>query len=134
MTAFFAFAIRWLKFTYRLRIFTLILLTLSFLPVSIPGASAQTGPLIKLIEIKGNKKISTSTILSKITSREEDVFSKNTVQNDIRKLYSIGYFDDIKVEIDSFEGGVHLIFNFIEKPRVDNKVRNISFLMILTFG
>ena len=118
MTAFFAFVIRCLKFTYRLRIFTLTYLTLSFLLVSILGASAQTGPLIKLIEIKGNKKISTSTILSKLISREGDVFSKNTVQNDMRTLYSIGYFDDIQIEIDSFEGGVHLVFNFIEKPSI----------------
>lgn len=45
-------------------------------------------------------------------------FSKNTVQQDIKKLYRIGYFDDVRVEIESFEGGVKLIFIFIEKPTI----------------
>ena len=35
---------------------------------------------------------------------------------DIKEIYKIGYFNDVRVEIDSFEGGVKLIFIVIEKP------------------
>ena len=94
------------------------MLFLSFSPLSISAVSAEEGPLVKLIEIQGNRKISTDTISSKIESRVGNVFSKNTVQDDIKKLYGIGYFDDVQVEIDSFEGGVKLIFIFIEKPTI----------------
>jgi outer membrane protein insertion porin family len=79
---------------------------------------SETGPLIKMIETEGNSKISDATILSKIRSRVGDAFSKNTVQDDIKKLYSIGYFDDIRVDIDPFEGGVKLIFIFTEKQTI----------------
>ncbi len=94
------------------------MLFLLFSPISISAVSAEEGPLVKLIEIQGNMKISTETISSKIGSKVGNVFSKNTVQDDIKKLYGIGYFDDVQVEIDSFEGGVKLIFVFIEKPTI----------------
>jgi len=79
---------------------------------------AQNAPLIKLIHITGNKKISTGTIIAKLSSREGDSFSKNVVQNDIKSLYKIGYFDDVTVEIEAFEGGVKLIYNLVEKPLI----------------
>jgi outer membrane protein insertion porin family len=82
------------------------------------SAQAQNSPLIKLIEITGNKKISTNTILSKLSIREGDSFSKNSVQDDIKNLYKIGYFDEVTVEIETFEGGVKLIYNLVEKPSI----------------
>jgi outer membrane protein insertion porin family len=81
-------------------------------------ASAEAAPLIKLIEITGNRKISDNAIFSKMKSGAGIPFSKNTVQEDIKRLYSIGHFDDIRVEIESFEGGVKLIYIFIEKPTI----------------
>jgi outer membrane protein insertion porin family len=75
-------------------------------------------PVITSVEITGNSKISTATILSKIQSIEGTAFSKDTVKEDLKSLYKIGYFEDIRIEIESFEGGVKLIFNFIEKPSI----------------
>ncbi|MEW6602120.1 MAG: outer membrane protein assembly factor BamA, partial [Nitrospirota bacterium] len=95
-----------------------LILTASILLAVISTASAETGPLIKMIDVRGNNRISTDTIYAKITSKEGGPFSKKTVQEDIRKLYGIGYFDDIRVEIEAFEGGVRLIYTFIEKPAI----------------
>lgn len=93
-------------------------LTISLVLAGILTASAENSPLIKMIDIKGNRKISTDTIYSKMISKAGAPFSKNTVQEDIKKLYGIGYFDDIRVEIEAFEGGVRLIYIFIEKPSI----------------
>jgi outer membrane protein insertion porin family len=81
-------------------------------------AYAGPVPVITSVEITGNSKISTATILSKIQSIEGTAFSKDTVKEDLKSLYKIGYFEDIRIEIESFEGGVKLIFNFIEKPSI----------------
>jgi outer membrane protein insertion porin family len=81
-------------------------------------AYAESAPQVKLVEISGNEKISDGNIFSKIQSKVGSQFSKNLVQEDIKRLYKIGYFDDIRVEIDTFEGGVKLIFVFIEKPTI----------------
>jgi outer membrane protein insertion porin family len=81
-------------------------------------AFAESGPSIKSIEIQGNRKVSSEAIYSKLKSKVGDNFSENLVQDDIQKLYSIGYFDDISVDIDSFEGGVKLVYFFKEKPTI----------------
>ncbi|UCH44399.1 MAG: hypothetical protein JSV11_08845, partial [Nitrospiraceae bacterium] len=94
---------------------TLLLLCFFITPSS---AGADTSPLVTQIELQGNRKISNETVLARMQSREGEPFSKNTVQEDIKMLYSIGYFDDVRVEIDSFEGGVKLIYIFIEKPTI----------------
>lgn len=97
---------------------SLILLILLLFSLNISTVSAQEGPVIKLIELQGNRKISDETISSKTVSKVGNVFSKNVVQDDIKKLYGIGYFDDVRVEIESFEGGIKLIYIFIEKPTI----------------
>jgi outer membrane protein insertion porin family len=99
-------------------LFVSLALFISVLSFFTGPAYSDTGPLIKMIEVEGNSKISNATILSKIRSRVGNAFSKNTVQDDIKKLYGIGYFDDVRVEIDSFEGGVKLIFIFTEKQTI----------------
>ena len=97
---------------------TIILFSMSLFFLCISTAPAEAAPLIKLIEIKGNRKISDNAIFSKMKSGAGIPFSKNTVQEDIKRLYSIGHFDDIRVEIESFEGGVKLIYIFMEKPTI----------------
>ncbi len=99
-------------------IFSILLLSVFILMPAINRAYAESAPQVKLVEISGNKKISDGTIFSKIQSQVGSPFSKNLVQEDIKRLYKIGYFDDIRVEIDTFEGGVKLIFIFIEKPTI----------------
>ena len=95
------------------------LIVLFLLIVTFPlYAFAESGPSIKSIEIQGNRKVSSEAIYSKLKSKIGDNFSENLVQDDIQKLYSIGYFDDISVDIDSFEGGVKLVYSFREKPAI----------------
>ncbi|MBL7048816.1 MAG: outer membrane protein assembly factor BamA [Nitrospira sp.] len=73
-------------------------------------------PDIKMIEVIGTSKISPATVQSKIKSRIGTTYYKNVLQDDIRKLYSLGYFDDIRVDAVSFEGGIKLIITVTEKP------------------
>jgi outer membrane protein insertion porin family len=80
--------------------------------------SAQDVPFIKVIELTGNRKIEDDTIYGKISSAVGDPFSHETVQEDIKSLYGIGYFDDVRVEMEPFEGGLKLIYLFDEKPTI----------------
>ncbi|MBI5675820.1 MAG: outer membrane protein assembly factor BamA [Nitrospirae bacterium] len=102
------------------RCFLIALIFLFFISslFSLEAASAEEQPLIKLIEIRGNKKIEGETISGKIKSKIGEPFSEEILQQDIKKLYSIGYFDDIRTEIEPFEGGLKLIFIFKEKPTI----------------
>lgn len=87
------------------------------LPLSV-SFSADSTPSVKQIEILGSNKIETSTIQANIQTRTGSPFSQKTVQNDIKALYGLGYFEDVKVEIESFEGGIKLIYTVKEKPLI----------------
>ena len=79
---------------------------------------AEEAPLVTFIEIKGNKKIEEDTIRTKIKSRVNEPFSYEIVQKDIKTLYATGYFDDVRAEVETFEGGIKLILIFKEKPTI----------------
>ncbi|MBI5195974.1 MAG: outer membrane protein assembly factor BamA [Nitrospirae bacterium] len=79
---------------------------------------AEEMPLVTFIEIKGNKKIDEDTIRTKMKNRVNEPFSYELVQKDIKTLYGTGYFDDVRVEIETFEGGIKLILIFKEKPTI----------------
>lgn len=77
---------------------------------------------IKLIEIKGNKRISASTIRSKIKMKDGDTFSPSSLKEDIKSLFQMGYFTDVKVETEGFEGGIKVIFIVTEKQYIESVI------------
>jgi outer membrane protein insertion porin family len=84
------------------------------------SSSAEERPLIKSFEIRGNKRMEKETIYARIKSRVGTYLSQENVQRDIKELYGLGYFDDVRVEVEPFEGGVKIIFIVKEKPTVVN--------------
>ena len=71
--------------------------------------------IVKSIEIRGNKKIETTTILGKLDLREGDLYSSDTVRNGIKKVFQQGYFEDVRFETEGFEGGVKIVVIVKEK-------------------
>ncbi len=82
-----------------------------------PAYSAD-GMIVGRIVVKGNKKLDTNTILHKLASKEGKLFDPANVRKDIENIYSTGYFKDIRVLSDSFEGKLALTFLLTEKPSV----------------
>ncbi len=74
--------------------------------------------VIRQIEVQGNKKIESAAVLSKINSRIGSDFSPSLIQQDIRSIFALGYFDEIKVEEEPVENGVRLIYLVHEKAIV----------------
>ncbi len=68
------------------------------------------------IEVSGNRRIETSTILSKIRLKTGDIYSAASVREDIKGLYETDYFEDIRVETGTSEDGVILIYKVKERP------------------
>lgn len=91
----------------------LINITLSSLSVN-----AQELPLINAIEIRGLKRIEDSAVKAKITQRTGEILSQEKTNEDIKNIFKMGYFDDVKAEIEPFEGGIRLIYVVKEKPIV----------------
>lgn len=74
---------------------------------------------VTAIEVKGNKSISTTVILSKIKTRVGADYSTNIISEDIKRLNELGYFSDIKIDTQDFEGGLKVFIIVLEKSLIE---------------
>ena len=79
---------------------------------------AQEQPVINSIEIKGLKRIDEIAVKSRITQRAGEPISQEKTNEDIKSIFKMGYFDDVRAEIEPFEGGIKLIYVVKEKPAI----------------
>ncbi len=70
------------------------------------------------IDIEGNRRIETDLIRINISAKVGEPLSQETVSNDIKKIYKLGFFDDVLAEVEKTPEGVILIYNVKEKPVV----------------
>lgn len=82
----------------------------------IPPEETKT---VKAIEVKGNKTIGVSTILSKIKIRVGDPYLQVVISDDLKRLYNTGYFSDVSIDRQDFQGGFKVVILLTEKPIVD---------------
>ncbi|MBI4549354.1 MAG: outer membrane protein assembly factor BamA [Candidatus Omnitrophica bacterium] len=83
-----------------------------------PAEQAQTPPVITKIEIRGNQIVNTNTILNKLRAKEGSELVQETINDDIKRLYGTGFFQDIKVEVVPEDQGFRLLVVVEEKPIV----------------
>ena len=79
---------------------------------------AQELPVVNSIEIKGLKRIEEGAVKAKLSQKIGEPISQEKTNEDIKTIFKMGYFDDVKVELEAFEGGVKLFYIIKEKPSV----------------
>ena len=72
--------------------------------------------VVKAVEVRGNKTIGIATILAKIKTRVGQEYLQSVVSDDLKRLYNAGYFSDVTVDREQYEGGFKVIFYVEEKP------------------
>jgi outer membrane protein insertion porin family len=95
-------------------------------PAASPAASVPAAPAVKApeppakkvvtVEVRGNRIVSTNTILSKIQTKQGLPLKQQAVNEDIKRLYATGFFDDVKLEVEELPEGYKLIVEVDEKP------------------
>src|SRR3972149_7673796 len=75
--------------------------------------------IIKKFEIKGNQRISTTAIRSSIRVKEGDPYDPQLVSQDVDAIWSLGFFDNIEVELKEATDGLNLIFLVTERAVID---------------
>ncbi|MBI5192181.1 MAG: outer membrane protein assembly factor BamA [Nitrospirae bacterium] len=71
--------------------------------------------VIKQIEVRGNKRIEASTILTRIKTKEGDTYSAERTREDLKTLFNTDYFDDIKFETEASDGNIKLVISVKER-------------------
>ena len=83
-----------------------------FMAVFLFGSSAAAVTLTD-VRVRGNLRVESGLILQQVSSKTGEPYAVETVREDIRAIYQLGYFEDIEVELE--EGGV-LTFLVLERP------------------
>ncbi|MGA2151838.1 MAG: outer membrane protein assembly factor BamA, partial [Geobacteraceae bacterium] len=68
--------------------------------------------------IKGNRRIETAAILNVVKLRKGDLLDNGKVDNDIRAIYNLGHFRDVKADTGKGDKGLILTYVVVEKPIV----------------
>lgn len=81
------------------------------------GQAEDSGKLVKSVDVKGNKTVSNVTILAKVKTHAGETLSSVTLNEDLKRLYGLGYFTDVRIEQEEEStGGVNVLFVVSEKP------------------
>jgi len=86
------------------------------------AVSSEVAPSIKnviAIEVKGNKSISTNVIISKMKTRIGSAYQENIISDDLKRLYLLGFFSDIKIDTEAYKDGLKIILNVVERPIIE---------------
>jgi len=79
------------------------------------GAQEDAAPRVLSVDIRGTQTIAKETALARIQLSPGAPYIDRIVNEDIRRLYALGYFTDVRVETEPEAGGVRVTFVVKEK-------------------
>jgi outer membrane protein insertion porin family len=84
----------------------------------------QRSILVKEIGVEGNRRVQEAVILGRIQTKIGSPFNPSQLSEDLRSIFGLGFFDDVQLKVEDFEGGVRVIFVVVERPFV----RDVDFV------
>jgi len=100
----------------------LLILLCSFGLCGLSFGQGQQDRRIQDVYIAQNKAISETTILSKIKTKPGDVFIQDVLNDDLKRLYALGYFTDVSIDVEDKDDGIIVTIIVEEKPVVEEVV------------
>ncbi|MFO0747438.1 MAG: outer membrane protein assembly factor BamA [Myxococcota bacterium] len=107
------------------RLALVVLLAAAALPLVFAGLPARAqqldeSPVVKDIEYKGLERIDRQGVKGKVYTQIGRPLDRSRLSEDVKRIYAMGFFDDIQVlERDSEDGdGVILTFVMVERPSI----------------
>lgn len=82
------------------------------------GTPTVTRPRVLRIKFQGNRRVESETILRELVTKVDDLYDPMRLQEDIRRLWRMGKFDDVQVDATQLSDGVVLVYIVQEKPSV----------------
>ena len=70
------------------------------------------------IHFRGNRKVEDDALKVNLKLKPGMILSKDMLQEDVRSIWRLGYFEDVQVETAEAEGGLVVTFALKEKPAI----------------
>ncbi len=80
------------------------------------GQAAAEESRVAEVVVLGNRTVDDAVILSRIRTRAGKDYSQKNVNEDLKRLYALGYFTNISVDVSPVVGGLKVAFIVKEKP------------------
>src|SRR5262245_39229922 len=96
---------------------TFLLLFCTFLSAT-PARSQGQQVLIEDVQVRGNRRVPTDSIKYYLQTKPGQALSEAAIRRDLKALYSLGYFDDIRVEEEAGARGPIIVFQVNERPLI----------------
>jgi outer membrane protein insertion porin family len=86
--------------------------------------------IVAEVRIAGNRRIEADAIVTMIKTKAGSIYHKDQISKDIKSIFEMGYFDDLRVDSAPGPDGVVVTFHVKEKPTI----RRIKFTGNLRFN
>jgi outer membrane protein insertion porin family len=93
------------------------LLALALLAFGVGRALAEEATIAE-IRIDGTVRVENDAVLAAIQTRRGDVYNAEQIDADLRAVFELGYFSDVRVEVADSPAGKIITFVVVEKPSV----------------
>lgn len=80
------------------------------------ASSRAEGEMVKAVQIEQNRAVSSTALLPRIRTKAGVEFSQEVLNEDIKRLYATGFFNDVKVDLQDEDDGITVTFIVSEKP------------------
>jgi outer membrane protein insertion porin family len=74
--------------------------------------------IVKEIDVQGNRRVQETLIRGRIQTKVGDPFVPSRLAEDIKSVFGLGFFDDVQLKVEEFEGGVKVTFVVAEHPLI----------------
>lgn len=80
--------------------------------------AAQNIPIdeVTKITVDGNQYVSDFEILTAVTTEVGDQTDQESLRADMQSIFELGYFSDVNIVFENYQGGLNVIFEVVENP------------------
>ncbi|HSA24099.1 MAG TPA: POTRA domain-containing protein, partial [Myxococcota bacterium] len=99
-----------------LRTWVLALALLGLAPA--PAGADDPGEPLAAVVVRGNKRVENDAIRVVLQSQPGEPLSRTQLAADLKAIYGLGYFADVRAELEDSDEGPKLVFVVTEKPSI----------------
>lgn len=85
-----------------------------------PSGARVSGDAIAGIEVRGTQVLDPDVVLMRITTRKGDRPDAATIDQEVKRIWDLGYFSDVRVDLQQRASGTYIVYTVTEKPRVEH--------------
>ncbi len=70
------------------------------------------------IDVQNNRILDKDVVLMRLRMQQGDLYDPKAINEELKRLYALGYFDDVQVRVEDVPAGKRVVFVVEEKPLI----------------